>query len=43
MGDQIDCSSDSKIYLGDDFEELPEKVLDCSEWFTEVSVLDDGE
>lgn len=43
MGDQIDRSLDSESYLGDAFEELPEKVLVCSEWFTEVSVLDDGE
>jgi hypothetical protein len=43
MGDQIDCSSDSESYLGDDFEEQPEKILVCLEWFTEISVLDDGE
>jgi len=43
MGDQINRSSDSGHDLDQDWKELPEKTLELTDWFSEVSVLDEDE
>jgi hypothetical protein len=43
MGDQINRSSDSGFELDEGWMELPEMNLESTDWFSQVSVLDEDE